>query len=171
MSILSWIGLFVGLTGPLLVILPTIPRIERLIVDRATIDNINECRKRLPKNYVVDGNMEGFTHFSRIIRKNMDGEIVDDCQGFRVPKIGYKSEQGDRVFQHGTIVYSVDECTVDKENPIYEDHSEEIESIFVVDGWIKDHIDHMVNIRIQAVRGVGLLLIIISVFLQGYSVS
>lgn len=169
MSALSWIGLFVGIVGPLLVILPTIPRFERFIVDQTTIDNLNECRKKLPKNYMIDENMAGFDRFSRIIRENMDGGIVDGCKGYRVPKIGYTSEQGHQVFQHGTIVYSVDQCAADKGNPINEDHSEEVESLFVVDGWMRDHIDYLVNIRVQTVRGIGLLLIVISVFLQGYS--
>lgn len=171
MNVLSWVGLFIGIMGPILVILPTIPKIKRLIVDQTTINNLNECRKSLPKDYVIDERLDGFIHFKEIVRENVDGELVDDCQGFRVPQIGYESEQGDRVFQHGNIVYSVDKCAVDTENPIYDDHSVEIGSIFVVDSWVRDHIDYMINIRIQTVRGVGLFLIIISVFLQGLLVS
>lgn len=66
--------------------------------------------------------------------------------------------------------FSVKKDAVDTSNPIAESHSEEVESIFVVDDWIKDHIEYMIDIRIQTVRGIGLLLIIISVFLQSSSV-
>ncbi|WP_152418326.1 hypothetical protein [Halorubrum aidingense] len=159
-------GILSGVLGPAFVILPTLPSIERLIVDQTKIDKLQNSRKELSKEGIITTNTDGFELVRETVSKNWDQTLSGESQAFRVPLIGYTNENGDEAFTQGTIVYSVWDDAADPGNSILDDHSQKIESIFIIDTWITDRINRMRQVRIQRVRGLGFAMIVFSVFSQ-----
>lgn len=163
------IGLLLGLLGPGLVILPTFPRVERLIIDQNQIDRLQEGRQELHRERIIDQEHQAYSEIYQIIDRNWSGDLVEQCCGFRIPQVGFTLEEGNTVYSQGTIVYSVDNQGVENKNPITENKSQEIESVFVVDDWISDRIKRLRELRIQRIRGFGFFLVVLSVFSQAGS--
>jgi hypothetical protein len=146
--------------GATLVILPTLPSIRERLIDQNKIDELQHFRRELLRNNIVDSETKGFDLGKEVIREQWDQDLSQGCSGFRQPELTYINENN-KIASRGNIIYAVWGESLDQDGPINEKSSQKIEPTSIIDYWLLDRVDTLKTKRIEFIRSLGFVLIII----------
>ena len=156
------LALVTSILGTILVIAPTFSKVRRLITKTSRIDKLDEGRLELLHFNRIDKDDESFKPVKEAVKSRTD-DIEGDIYAFHPLAFGS--------FGGGGIVYLFNKKMAQHKNPFNEYDPVELESILIINEWLSQEISDLRSKPTQTVRGVGLIIIILSVIIQAFIIS
>lgn len=156
---IGWLIVPTSFFGTLLVIAPTFQPVEQLLIDTDRINALSEARHQLLEFDQITNQDWGFNEVRDIFKKEASQQDWDSVAGIYPEKFGVYGGGGG-------WIYLLDEQEINLDNPRGDGSPESFESILITDQWLRDEINRLRSQPKQQVRGVGFVLLIVSVLAQ-----
>ena len=148
-----------AILGPFFVLAPTFKRAERLLTNSTKIDDLESARHQLLEfNRLTEAN-RGFQEVIDVFKGRSSIEDWSSVVG--IYPLAFGAYGGG-----GGWIYLLDDEEVVDENPFRDGDPIKLESVLIVDQWIRERSNRLQTKPIQRVRAIGFALLILSVVLQ-----
>lgn len=145
--------------GPALIVLPIFEYVRRLIVDNKYINQVENARIAFLHFDPVSQSDDCFTDVVEAIRNQSGKDLIQDLEEFHPVPFGVYGGGGGRV-------YLLDKEEAQQSNPLSGDRPEDLESILLIDEWLRSEISEKSTRWPQRIRYIGFICLLAAFVLQ-----